>query len=416
MRTVGICLFILMILFTAGCGKHGPADIQGHWRATWESSAGEIPVDMTIVEDEEGDLTVAFHNAEETVTFDRVVREGTSLKMFLDRYECVIEAELSDDGQRMSGRWSKETGGPNSTNFSAEKGDLPRFPIESYPPAELQNPVQDISGEWKFHFDGDEFDEIAYFHQDGEHLTADIRAADGDFRYLEGIYRHGRLCLSCFNGTWVFIFKAVISEEGSFDGIWARGMKPGIGWIASREKPQFPDPWTLSHITSKDGRFRFSFPLAEDPKKEITASDPMLRGKPYILALTMTGCPNANDNAEVLAELYRDYHDQGLNVVCVMSEMRDDLDLIQKRCIRFSKEHDLPAVFAYDISMSKSELGEKIPDLETLYSWPTTLFIGADGKVKEIHTGMDGPATGKFYTQLVGRYRQTVEEMLDDIK
>ena len=412
MRIRNLIILSILLILAFGCSQKKAESLEGHWRATWETTAGEVPVDMTLKSDEAGSLQVLFHNADEIVKFDRVEKEGQDIKMYLDRYECVIAATISEDGKSMEGNWSKNTGGPNSTAFKAVKGDIPRFPENTYPPLEGEPVYLDISGEWKFRFQDDEFDGIAYFEQEGDHLTATIRTAIGDLRYLEGIYRNGRLCFSCFNGSWVFIFKAELDEDGVFNGQWARGMRPPVPWKAAKGEPDFPDPWSLSKITSQDGSFRFSYPLAENPDKIITESDPLLKGKPFILALTMTGCPNSHDSADVLSKLYHDYHEKGLNIVCVMTEIRNDISLIQKRCQRFAEEHDLPAIYVYSLAMSKKEMTEELPDLERLYAWPTAVFIGGDEKVVAIHTGMDGPGTGIFYNQLMERYRKTVEEML----
>jgi hypothetical protein len=34
-----------------------------------------------------------------------------------------------------------------------------------------------------------------------------------------------------------------------------------------------------------------------------------------------------------------------------------------------------------------------------LNSWPTTFFLGRDGRVRGVHAGFAGRASGEFYTQ-----------------
>jgi hypothetical protein len=43
---------------------------------------------------------------------------------------------------------------------------------------------------------------------------------------------------------------------------------------------------------------------------------------------------------------------------------------------------------------------------------PSTIFIGRDGKVKKIHGGFFGPATGEQYTQYVSSFESTINELL----
>jgi hypothetical protein len=59
-----------------------------------------------------------------------------------------------------------------------------------------------------------------------------------------------------------------------------------------------------------------------------------------------------------------------------------------------------------------SELAAKIPQAERLNAWPTTFFIGRDGRVRTIHTGFAAPASGAFHTQLRQEFAGTVERLL----
>ena len=60
----------------------------------------------------------------------------------------------------------------------------------------------------------------------------------------------------------------------------------------------------------------------------------------------------------------------------------------------------------------KSKAAETLPALNTVLAFPTTIFIGRDGKVKHIHTGFSGPGTGVYYEQFKERFNQIVNELL----
>jgi len=53
-----------------------------------------------------------------------------------------------------------------------------------------------------------------------------------------------------------------------------------------------------------------------------------------------------------------------------------------------------------------------LPALNTFLSFPTTIFIGKDGKVSKIHTGFTGPATGKYYNQFVKEFNAEVDALV----
>ena len=59
-----------------------------------------------------------------------------------------------------------------------------------------------------------------------------------------------------------------------------------------------------------------------------------------------------------------------------------------------------------------SEMHEKVPQLNNLDTWPATIFIGRDGKVKAVHAGFASPATGAFNTQLKQEFTARIEQLL----
>jgi hypothetical protein len=60
----------------------------------------------------------------------------------------------------------------------------------------------------------------------------------------------------------------------------------------------------------------------------------------------------------------------------------------------------------------KALASETLPMLNAVVAFPTTIFIGKDGKVKKIHTGFSGPGTGLYYEQFVQHFNETVNELL----
>jgi hypothetical protein len=62
----------------------------------------------------------------------------------------------------------------------------------------------------------------------------------------------------------------------------------------------------------------------------------------------------------------------------------------------------------------KNKAAETLPMLNTVVAFPTTIFIGKDGKVKKIHTGFSGPGTGVYYDQFVEHFNALINELLAD--
>jgi hypothetical protein len=62
----------------------------------------------------------------------------------------------------------------------------------------------------------------------------------------------------------------------------------------------------------------------------------------------------------------------------------------------------------------KKIVAEKLPQLNTFLSFPTTIFIDKNGKVRKVHTGYNGPATGKYYQEFLKEFNDTVDGLLSE--
>jgi len=405
----------VLVFLSFGCSQNGDVpNIDGHWRAVWISQGGEVPSDFVFKTTEDGRLEGEVHNSVEVIPFSRIERIGSHINLYIDGFESLISADISPDGQSMIGNWSKRVGAPVGLPFQALKGDLERFPIDMYPPLKGEAPIQDISGSWKYIWEGGSPDDymVMTCRQEGDKVTASVRSPIGDWRWMEGIYRNGRLRLSLFNGTWVFLLSAEMDAGGTLHGTWVKSANMPYKWSATREEVTLTDPFTLSKLTNDEGIFRFSFPLADSPEVKVSHDDPRFEGRPLVVAFTTTGCPNGHDNAALISKLYKDYHDRGLEVLFINYEFVDELNLIQTRVKRFREMYDLPFPIAYSLAKNKAEAGKELPDLERFIAHPTTFFLDANGRMSAIHTGMDGPGTGEHHVKLEQRYRSIIESLL----
>jgi hypothetical protein len=62
---------------------------------------------------------------------------------------------------------------------------------------------------------------------------------------------------------------------------------------------------------------------------------------------------------------------------------------------------------------NKGLASEHFRMLNQIISFPTAIFIGRDGNVKKVHTGFNGPGTGKYYEDYIRETDLFIQELLN---
>jgi peroxiredoxin len=162
----------------------------------------------------------------------------------------------------------------------------------------------------------------------------------------------------------------------------------------------------------RSGNKTFDFAFPDLAGNTVTARDPKFKNKVLIVALAGSWCPNCHDEAAFLAPLYRDYRDRGLEVVALMFEHFGDFDRAAAATQRFRQHYGIDYTTLIAGISDKDDAAKKLPMLDRVYAFPTTIFIDRQGQVRKIHTGFSGPATGEHYTQFVDEVKQTLDQLL----
>ena len=133
------------------------------------------------------------------------------------------------------------------------------------------------------------------------------------------------------------------------------------------------------------------------------------QGKVVLVNITGSWCPNCHDEAPFLAELYRKYRSQGLEVVALSFEEDDQLKN-PARLRAFMKEYGIE--YTVLLGGTPDDRDAKLTQPVNLNSWPTTFFLGRDGRVRFVHAGFPGPASGALYHQAVKEFYAQVDSLL----
>ena len=129
-----------------------------------------------------------------------------------------------------------------------------------------------------------------------------------------------------------------------------------------------------------------------------------------------TWCPNCLDESKYYADYYKKNKDKDLEFIALAFEYAKDKETAFSRIDRLQSKIgiDYPILLAQYGTSSKTKAQEKLPMLNHVLSYPTSIFIDKQGKVRKIHTGFNGPATGDKYTEFKTEFESFVAELLSE--
>ncbi len=413
--------FLLTATLLASCtgsSDTAPPSLAGTWRAVLGSPGGELPLTLRVAEDG-GETRAWVINGEEEAPFSSVERSGSRVVLRFDWYDSEITAELSGDGESLAGTWRKTAPGTDSTlPFTARRGDERRFlPASVARLAALESPLATVAGTWAVEFrdeDGSEPEPArSELRQHGASVTGTFLTPTGDYRFLAGSFEDGHLRLSTFDGAHAFLFHARALADGTLEGdFWSRDTYHAT-WTAhpaQDDEEILPDAWTLAGLTNDDGAFHFSFP--DLTGNTVSGSDECFHGKVVLVNIFGSWCPNCNDEAPLLAQWDRRYRDRGLEIVGLAYEFTGEPERDREIVGRFARRYGIEYPLLLAGTSDKAAAAETLPDLTAVISYPTSVFIGRDGKVRKIHSGFSGPGTGEHYEALVAELEGVIETLL----
>jgi thiol-disulfide isomerase/thioredoxin len=179
----------------------------------------------------------------------------------------------------------------------------------------------------------------------------------------------------------------------------------------ARKENLAPPTDTAQQTTMKDPNetLRFSFPDLSG--KVISNTDPQFDGKVVIVAIGGSWCPNCHDEAPFLVDLYKQFHSKGLEIVNLSFEEEDQLK-DPNRLRAFIARYGIQ--YTVLVAGNTDQLNEKITQANNLNCWPTSFFLGRDGKVKEIHAGYAGPGNPAANKALTKEVTELVEHLLSE--
>ena len=127
-------------------------------------------------------------------------------------------------------------------------------------------------------------------------------------------------------------------------------------------------------------------------------------------------CPNCLDETKFLNEYYIKNKKRGIEVVALGYEYSTDYERSRIGLEKFRKLYNVQyPMLVTGVWLNDSLRTEKtLSQITPIKVFPTTIFIGKDGNVKEIHTGFVGPGAGKHHEIFKKEFYATIDELLKE--
>ena len=376
---------------------------EGPWRAELQVSDSEVlPFNFEVLSN--GQLEI--YNADEVIAVKDVSYENDSVLIQTPVFAGYIKAAVGDN--TLNGNYIKEDL-DRVVPFRASYGKSDRFVATS------KDAAQNVSGNWEAVFSQDTDDAYiakGIFEQDGQKVTGTFRTTTGDYRYLEGVVEGNQMKLSTFDGAHAFLFTAEV-EDSLMTGTFYSGNHWQEPFTAKRNDDfELPKADSLTFLKEGYDRIEFSFPDSEG--NTVSLSDSRFQDKVVLVQIMGTWCPNCLDESTFFSEYYKKQKDKDLEIVALAFEYAKTEENAFKNIERLKNDVGIeyPILLAQVGTSSKAKANEKLPMLNHVLSYPTTIFIDRAGKVRKIHTGFNGPATGEKFTEFKKEFDAFVKQLL----
>lgn len=384
----------------------------GDWRGLLITEGGDLPF-LFRVEREAGpqkskpsdrSFKVRLQDGETWVESLAEVR-GDSLYWPFPVFESVLVAAVSTLGDSLNGYWYKtkyDTG--SAVPFRAHRGGQYKFASRS------TRLPDEVGGLWSGDLSPGTTALLPLI-QKGPELSGTVRTPYGDYRYLTGLMDGDSLWMSGMDGGSAYLLRGRLEENGTLQGMIFAAKGPGRPWTMARDSNAvLPDPYGMAELRGAERPLTFQL--------HDIGTDTLVRPGPpartTVIQMLGTWCPNCLDETEYLASIYPDLVSRGVQVIGLGFERTHQPAKAVQNLRKLQARYKVPYPLVHAGKPDSMSIQAVIPQLVKLKAFPTTLLLDSNGRIRYIHTGFDGPATGAAFERQKVLFQQKIKTLVGD--
>jgi thiol-disulfide isomerase/thioredoxin len=371
----------------------------GPWKAVLDLAGGSLPFVIEIAPGRggwEGKLC----NGSRCERFTAVRMDGDSLVLEITDYDAVVKAALRGDS--LVGYYHNVgSNGPRTIPLRAARG---RWPVSIA--------SKRLVGSWDATYFQDLGTSPRVFElRNGPNgFEGTIVSSTSDYGPFAGRVAGDSFAIGLFDGSFVYLLTGKLQGD-TLRGIFHAGLRTQTQWRAVRSTgaPHLSSP---NEVTGADTTepLRFSFP--DLAGRLVGNDDPRFKGKVVLVDVFGSWCPTCHDGTPDLIRLYHRYHGRGLEMVGFAFEATGDTAVDARQVRRYRDKFAIPFPLLLAGTSDEESMAEALPQLRGLSAFPTTIFLGRDGRVRRIRAGFHGVGAGARHAQLVSEFEREIQRLL----
>lgn len=347
-----------------------------------------------------GKTRASFLNGDLRITSTASAIEGDRVEFTFGQYGSTLRATFTNGV--LTGQYERPKGRGNPLPFTAAQATAvaPHVKAPSIDGVWIvQAKSRRAESAWRF---------IA--EQKGSQVTATILRIDGDTGTMYGSFKDGKFVLGHFSGSRPLLVEVTPNADGTLT--ISQNKQPGMlaarqGEATARSLGTPTDPNLYTSMKDPNEPFRFSFPNLEGEIESNT--DAKYKGKVLLVNIAGSWCPNCHDETPFLVALYKKYKAKGFEIVGLSFEETEQ----QPGLARLRAFNDTYGIdYTVLVPGNPDQLNEKVPQASNLDAFPTSFFVGRDGRVRAVHAGFPSPGSGEFYKEAEKEVTALVEKLL----
>jgi thiol-disulfide isomerase/thioredoxin len=371
----------------------------GPWKAVLDLAGGVLPFVIEIGRNR-GGWQGKLCNGSKCERFSAVRMDGDSLVLEIADYDAVVKAALRADS--LVGYYHNVgSNGPRTIPFRAARGRRP-----------VSIASKRLVGSW----------DATYFQDLGTSprvfelrngpggFEGTIVSSTSDYGPFAGSVAGDSFAIGLFDGSFVYLLTGKLQGD-TLRGIFHAGLRTQTQWQAVRSTaaPHLTSP---NEVTSGDTTepLRFGFP--DLAGRLVRNDDPRFKGKVVLVDVFGSWCPTCHDGTPELIQLYRRYHARGLEMVGFAFEATGDTAVDARQVRRYRDKFGIPFPLLLAGTSDEESMAAALPQLSGLSAFPTTIFLGRDGRVRRIRAGFHGVGAGARHAQLVSEFEREIQRLL----